>query len=109
MTKIRGSWGKLGNQEIGLYPYQAMINKVKSYTFDKSNISSAYFQTAYVNRDIKWEETTITDVGADVQLFNRLNVTFDYFQRKSKNMVGPAPELPNLLGIAVPKRKTTSI
>ena len=36
-------------------------------------------------------------------LNNRLNVTFDYFQRKSKNMVGPAPELPNLLGIAVPK------
>lgn len=53
-----------------------------------------------------------TDVGKDTNIGfrfrliyanNRLNVAFDYFQRKSKNMVGPAPELPNLLGIAVPK------
>ena len=33
---------------------------------------------------------------------NRLNVNFDYFQRKSKDIVGPAPELPNILGTKVP-------
>ena len=86
-AKIRGSWGKLGNQNIGLYPYQAMIDKVTSYTFDKSNISSAYFQTAYVNRDIKWEETTIADVGADIQLFNRLNVTFDWYRKETDGIL----------------------
>lgn len=49
-------------------------------------------------------KTQTLDLGFDLSMLNnRLNVTFDYFQRKSKNMVGPAPELPNLLGIAVPK------
>ena len=72
-AKIRTSWGKLGNQEIGLYPYQAMISKVNSYPFDKNEMSSAYIQTAFVNRDIKWETTTITDVGLDMLLWNKFN------------------------------------
>lgn len=100
-AKIRGSWGKLGNQEIGLYPYQAMINKVKSYTFDKSNISSAYFQTAYVDRAIKWEETTITDVGADIQLFNRLNVTFDWYRKETDGILRKS-QISGLLGMDAP-------
>lgn len=100
-AKLRASWGKLGNQEIGLYPYQAMINKVKSYTFDKSNIASAYFQTAYVNRDIKWEETTITDIGADIQLFNRLNVTFDWYRKETDGILRKA-QISGLLGMDAP-------
>ena len=82
-AKIRASWGKLGNQEIGLYPYQAMISKVSSYPFDKSSISSAYIQTSYVNRDIKWETTTIADIGVDLLLFYRLNITNDWFKKET--------------------------
>lgn len=100
-AKVRASWGKLGNQEIGLYPYQAMIDKVTSYTFDKSNISSAYFQTAYVNRDIKWEETTIADVGADIQLFNRLNVTFDWYRKETDGILRKS-QISGLLGMSAP-------
>lgn len=100
-AKIRGSWGKLGNQEIGLYPYQAMINKVTSYSFDKSNISSAYFQTAYVNRDIKWEETTIADVGVDLQLWNRLNLTFDWYRKETDGILRGS-QISGLLGMTAP-------
>ncbi|WP_286075667.1 TonB-dependent receptor [Parabacteroides goldsteinii] len=100
-AKIRGSWGKLGNQEIGLYPYQAMISKVSTYTFDKSNISSAYFQTAYVNRNIKWEETTIADIGMDVQLLNHLNVTFDWYRKETDGILRKS-QISNLLGMDAP-------
>lgn len=100
-AKVRASWGKLGNQEIGLYPYQAMINKATSYSFDKSNISSAYFQTAYVNRNIKWEETTIADVGADIQLFNRLNVTFDWYRKETDGILRKS-QISGLLGMSAP-------
>lgn len=100
-AKVRASWGKLGNQEIGLYPYQAMINKVTSYTFDKSNISSAYFQTAYVNRNIKWEETAIADVGVDIQLFNRLNVTFDWYRKETDGILRKS-QISGLLGMSAP-------
>lgn len=100
-AKIRASWGKLGNQEIGLYPYQAMISKVSSYTFDKSSISPAYMQTAYVNRNIKWETTTITDIGVDLSLFNRLNVTFDWYRKETDGILRSA-QISGLLGMGAP-------
>lgn len=100
-AKIRGSWGKLGNQEIGLYPYQAMINKVNSYTFDKTAISSAYFQTAYVNRDLKWETTSITDIGADLQFFNKLSLTFDWYYKETDGILRGS-QISGLLGMDAP-------
>lgn len=78
--KIRASWGQLGNQNIGLYPYQAMIASVSDYPFTKteSGTIAGFQQTAYANRDIKWETTTITDVGLDLSVFKGLSITFDW-------------------------------
>ena len=100
-AKIRTSWGKLGNQEIGLYPYQAMISKVNSYTFDKNEMSSAYIQTAFVNRDIKWETTTITDVGLDMLLWNKFNITFDWYKKETDGILRSA-QVSALLGMDAP-------
>ena len=100
-AKIRASWGKLGNQEIGLYPYQAMISKVNAYPYDKNELSSAYTQTAYVNRDIKWETTTIADVGVDLLLWNRLNVTFDWYKKETDGILRSA-QVSALLGMDAP-------
>lgn len=100
-AKIRASWGKLGNQEIGLYPYQAMINKVNNYTFNKKDVSSAYFQTAYVNRDLKWETTTVTDIGVDLQLFNNLNITFDWYRKETDGILRGS-QISGLLGMDAP-------
>ena len=100
-AKIRASWGKLGNQEIGLYPYQAMISKVNSYPFDKNEMSSAYIQTAYVNRNIKWETTTITDVGLDMLLWNKFNITFDWYKKETDGILRSA-QVSALLGMDAP-------
>lgn len=100
-AKIRTSWGKLGNQEIGLYPYQAMIAKVNSYPFDKNEMSSAYIQTAFVNRDIKWETTTITDVGLDMLLWNKFNITFDWYKKETDGILRSA-QVSALLGMDAP-------
>ena len=100
-AKIRTSWGKLGNQEIGLYPYQAMISKVNSYPFDKNEMSSAYIQTAYVNRNIKWETTTITDVGLDMLLWNKFNITFDWYKKETDGILRSA-QVSALLGMDAP-------
>lgn len=100
-AKIRTSWGKLGNQEIGLYPYQAMISKVNTYPFDKNEMSSAYIQTAFVNRDIKWETTTITDVGLDMLLWNKFNITFDWYKKETDGILRSA-QVSALLGMDAP-------
>lgn len=75
--KLRASWGQLGNQNIGLYPYQAMIAHVSDYPFTKTTdgVVTSYQQTAYANRNIKWETTTITDVGFDLQVLKGLSLT----------------------------------
>ena len=100
-AKIRASWGKLGNQEIGLYPYQAMISKVSSYPFDKNEMSSAFIQTAYVNRNIKWETTSITDVGLDMLLWNKFNITFDWYKKETDGILRSA-QVSALLGMDAP-------
>ena len=43
-AKLRASWGQLGNQNIGLYPYQAMIESVSNYPFDKKTETVGYQQ-----------------------------------------------------------------
>ena len=113
MFKLRGSWGELGNQNTdSWYPfYRTMginVNTWGNYALGdwlvngaKPNISS---ESALVSSLLTWEKTQTLDLGFDLSMLrNRLNITFDYFQRKSKDMIGPAPELPGILGIAVPK------
>lgn len=111
--KIRGSWGELGNQNTdSWYPFYRTVRFNKNGDGNrvlgdwlvngvKPNISA---ESALVSEYLTWEKTQTLDIGLDLGLLNnRLNITFDYFQRKSKDMVGPAPELPAILGIGVPK------
>lgn len=100
-AKVRGSWGQLGNQNIGYYPYQAMIAGVEAYPFDKKNESLAYTQKAYANANIKWETTTITDIGADLQFLNRLSVTFDWYKKETSDILRGS-QVSYLLGLDAP-------
>ena len=111
--KIRGSWGELGNQNTdSWYPFYRSMNINKdqwgNYALGSWLVNGVKPNTSYegalVSEYLTWEKTQTLDIGFDLgMLNNRLNVNFDYFQRKSKDMVGPAPELPTILGIAVPK------
>lgn len=100
-AKLRASWGQLGNQNIGLYPYQAMIASVNNYPFDKKTETVGYQQKAYANRDIKWETTTITDIGFDLQVFNGLSVTFDWYKKVTSDILRSS-QVSNLLGLSAP-------
>lgn len=100
-VKLRASWGQLGNQNIGLYPYQAMVAMTDSYSFDNSTLTQGVAQTAYVNRNLKWETTTITDIGADITLFNRLNITFDWYNKKTTDILRGA-QVSSFIGLEPP-------
>lgn len=98
MLKLRASWGKLGNQDIGYYPYE------QTYTIGHNNyvwgdnkvIGSALASAA--NADIKWETTTTTDIGLDAVFFNKINVTFDYFNKLSSDILLQLP-ISDLVGV----------
>lgn len=108
--KLRGSWGQLGNQNIGLYPYQAMISGVDDYPFTKTSdgVIIGYQQTAYANRNIKWETTTITDIGFDLQVFDGLSVTFDWYKKTTDDILRSS-QVSSFLGLSAPTVNNGSV
>ena len=107
--KIRGSWGELGNQNTeNLYPYIQLMKFVAQDPNSHWLISNSRPNTAnapdLISALLGWETMRSWNIGFDLgMLNNRLTVSFDWFNRKTINMVGPAPELPVTLGANVPK------
>lgn len=89
--KFRGSWGKLGNQQIGLYQYMNLYSPGQDYLVGGS-LSAGMAPTTLSNSDITWETTTSTDVGADLSFFkSKLNFTADWFNRRTEDILVRIP------------------
>lgn len=104
--KFRGSWGQLGNTNTeDLYPFYLTVpfkTQAGGWLVDgkKSNLSYA---PGLVSSMLTWETVESWNIGLDWgALNNRLTGSFEYYTRKTKDMVGPAPELPSILGTPVP-------
>lgn len=111
--KLRASYGTLGNQNTSsLYPtYLTMpigtANSGWLLNGKKGNTASA---AGLISSTMTWETVKSLNIGFDAQaLENRLSVAFDWFQRDTKDMIGPAPELPLVLGVGVPKTNNTDL
>jgi TonB-linked SusC/RagA family outer membrane protein len=99
--KVRASWGKLGNQDIGTYPYQATIATGQNYTFGGQTVDGIAPING-VNANIKWETTTTTDFGLDAVLLNgMITFTGDYFIRNTDNILLSLP-VANAFGLNAP-------
>lgn len=103
--KLRASWGKLGNQNIGsesnadYFPYLTVITQdyLNSYNFNNTLAPGAAI-TGLVDPNITWETTSSTDVGLDMGfLDNRLSVEADYFKRLTTDIIVQLP-IPSVLG-----------
>lgn len=105
--KLRFSYGELGNQNTNeWYPTYRLMN-LGAY-------NGAWLQDGkrpntskigeLVSNVLTWETIRSWNIGLDWGMFNnRLTGSFDYYIRYTDNMVGPAPELPEILGINAPK------
>ena len=106
--KLRGSWGALGNERIGNYPYQATIAFSNALFYQGTDVVSAQTaaQTQYAIQDITWEKTESFDFGVDMNLFdNRLRFVGDYFVKTTKDMLLPL-EIPDYIGFDNPNQNT---
>ncbi|PXX23718.1 TonB-dependent receptor [Arenibacter sp. ARW7G5Y1] len=99
--KIRGSYGELGNQNIGNYPYQDILDLTGNYSFDNANLSSGAAQTALSNQNITWETTKITDIGLDLTAFDGLSFTFDWYRKTTKDILRES-QVTGLVGLDAP-------
>ncbi len=90
--KLRASWGRLGNQEIGVYPYSSLVQTgQRVYVFgDKIVTGAQLVETG--NQNIKWETSTQTDFGLDFSLWgDRLTFIADYYRKVTSDILVRVP------------------
>ena len=102
--KIRGSWGTIGDQTVrnSLYiPTMSgsqnswLLGGVKLYQFGTPAAASA---------SVTWQDITTLDLGFDTRFFNGdFGITFDWFQRDTRNMIVPQEGLPATFGTPAPQ------
>lgn len=98
LLKLRASYGTLGNQDIGNYPYASRIETGYSYWFDKQ-LSSGVAQIALSNPFITWEKSKQMNFGLDLNLFNgKISSTFDYYIKDVYDMLMTFP-VPYYVGL----------
>ena len=87
--KLRASWGKLGNQEIGNYAYTTMLGASGNYYFNQGgDKTTGMVQTSVANEDIRWETTRTTNIAVDLGfLNNRITTTFEWFDKKTSDIL----------------------
>jgi TonB-linked SusC/RagA family outer membrane protein len=87
-VKLRGGYGVTGSDAIGDFRYLALIGGGRNYTFgEPGTINIGYSPDAPDNPDLKWEETTQTNIGLEARFFNNLDLTFDYYIKETAGIL----------------------
>ena len=102
-TKIRFSWGKNGNENIGNFQYIALTSSGNNAIFGNGeNVVIGVKPSQLANPDLKWEESEQYDGGIDFGFFNNaLTFSADYYVKKTNGML-MTMSLPAYVGEAIP-------
>ena len=91
--KVRGSWGRNGNAEIGDYAYNPVIVNGLNYTLGQEQtqiIGSG--PVAIANPDLKWETGEQINFGVDADFLDgRWNLIFDIYEKNTIDMLAYVP------------------
>lgn len=110
--KLRASWGQIGNQNIGNYGYYSTMQPVgNSNYWLKDGEFITYISTpGLVSNSFTWETVETLDIGFDTSMFNsRLQVTFDWYQRTTRDMLIAGIQLPAVVGTSAPMRNAADM
>ncbi len=109
-VKLRGSFGSLGNQNIGAYDYISTLDvRQSNYIVDGSRIN--YLSTPDpVSSNFTWETSETLDFGIDIAAFNnRFTTTFDWYRRDIKDMLTQGAQLPSVFGANEPDENAADL
>ncbi len=111
--KLRASYGVLGNQNTTNWyqTYRVLsISMASGGWLQNGALTNTAGFPALISEALTWEKVYNWNFGLDWGFFNnRLTGSFEGFIRDTKNMIGPAPELPATLGTSVPKTNNTDL
>ena len=92
MFKIRGSYGVLGNENIGEYQFQGTMNRNNLVYSFGNNVVYGSAISSFINENIAWEKKKSTNIGIDLALFNnRLEFTAEWYKNVSEDLLYSVP------------------
>lgn len=106
--KARVSWGQVGNQNVNRtllgelmpYPYQSVLNPY--LYFIGGSLQQGVTQTDLIDRNVKWETTTLTNLGLDFNLFgSRLFGSVDWYTKRTTDILREL-QVPDFIGLVGP-------
>lgn len=111
MFKLKGSYGLVGNDNISddRFFYLSEVNmndgnKSHSFGTDFTNGLNGISTSRYADEKIGWEIAHKLNLGAEVTLFNDLELQFEYFTERRSNILQTRADIPTTLGLqAIPK------
>jgi TonB-linked SusC/RagA family outer membrane protein len=100
--KLRATYGVLGNQNVGSYQYQTTyFNYPSAYGFNNTSVGGAGFLLS--NEDLTWEKAATLNLGLDASFLNHnLDISFDYFNKITSDILQPRYDVPQIFGAALP-------
>jgi TonB-linked SusC/RagA family outer membrane protein len=108
--KVKASWGVLGNQNIGNYPYQATLANGINYPIG-SGLSNGAAYTTYRDPLIHWESTETKDFGIESEFFHGdLSFNATYFNRYTYDVLyKPTSSVSSVLGVGISETNTGGV
>lgn len=101
LLKVRASYGILGNDRIGDYRFVSLLTGEGTYFFGGNDADDEVFGKAsggISNPEIKWEKQKTLDIGVDMRILkNKVDITADYFKRRTEDLL-VSPQVSGLLG-----------
>ncbi|PPL02736.1 SusC/RagA family TonB-linked outer membrane protein [Parapedobacter indicus] len=109
--KLRGSWGRLGNQNVANYLYLERLGVNTNLGWiigdERPNFVTG---PNIISPTLTWETSETKNVGLDASFLNkRLSLSFDLYERMTRRMFGPAEAVPIVLGTDPPQRNNASL
>lgn len=106
--KLRGSWGSLGNQNVDNYAYIAEYGKVDYVAWNMGGTRPMGISpSGLVSPSLTWETATTLDFGIDAAFFNnRLDFSFDWYSRETKDILMSGDKYPAVMGVSAPKKNS---
>ncbi|MEX2592871.1 MAG: TonB-dependent receptor [Anditalea sp.] len=106
--RLRGSWGQLGNQNIGLYRYLSTYNLGQSYQFGGTVVPGAAVTDAG-NPDITWETSTMSNIGLDMEFLDgRIGLVAEYFWKYTDDILLELP-ISRTIGVEPPVQNAAAV
>ncbi|WP_091151706.1 SusC/RagA family TonB-linked outer membrane protein [Mucilaginibacter pineti] len=97
-VKLRGGYGVVGNDAIRDNAFLSTIGGGRNYSFGTGDTYiSGYSPNAPSNPNLKWEQTSQTNIGLDAILFHDFNLTLEWYKKKTTGIL-QQPSLPFYIG-----------